>query len=103
MVQGRQASFSPGDCVAIAEMRENLLIIINLSLPRRRESSDVKRFWIPAFAGMTFLEVNLIMLRILKLWNPTASPPWLPITTQPLRGEGRGRGIGRLLTCSRDT
>jgi hypothetical protein len=33
------------------------LIIINLSLPRRRESSDVKSFWIPAFAGMTFLEV----------------------------------------------
>jgi len=35
------------------------LIIINLSLPRRRESSDVKSFWIPAFAGMTFLEVAL--------------------------------------------
>jgi len=33
------------------------LIIIDLSLPRRRESSDVKGFWIPAFAGMTFLEV----------------------------------------------
>jgi len=40
------------------------LIIIDLSLPRRRESSDVKGFWIPAprsrtsrtsFAGMTFL------------------------------------------------
>jgi hypothetical protein len=30
-----------------------------LSLPRRRESSDVKGFWIPAFAGMTFLEVAL--------------------------------------------
>jgi hypothetical protein len=25
----------------------------------RRESSDVKGFWIPAFAGMTFLEVAL--------------------------------------------
>jgi len=25
----------------------------------RRESRDVKRFWIPAFAGMTFLEVVL--------------------------------------------
>ena len=25
----------------------------------RRESSDVKSFWIPAFAGMTFLEVAL--------------------------------------------
>jgi len=35
------------------------LIMINLSLPRRRESSDVKNFWIPAFAGMTFLEVAL--------------------------------------------
>ena len=32
-------------------------MIINLSLPRRRESSKYKRFWIPAFAGMTFLEV----------------------------------------------
>jgi len=32
------------------------LIITNLSLPRRRESSDFKRFWIPAFAGMTLLE-----------------------------------------------
>jgi hypothetical protein len=28
-----------------------------LSLPRRRESSDVKSFWIPVFTGMTFLEV----------------------------------------------
>jgi hypothetical protein len=27
------------------------LIIINLSLPRRRESSNVKSFWFPAFAG----------------------------------------------------
>ena len=35
------------------------LIIINLSLPHRRESCDVKSFWIPAFAGMTFLEVAL--------------------------------------------
>ena len=33
------------------------LIIPNLSLPRRRESSNVKTLWIPAFAGMTFLEV----------------------------------------------
>jgi hypothetical protein len=30
-----------------------------LSFQRRRESSDVKSFWIPAFAGMTFLEVAL--------------------------------------------
>jgi hypothetical protein len=32
------------------------LIIPNPSLPRRRESSNFKWFWIPAFAGMTFLE-----------------------------------------------
>jgi hypothetical protein len=37
------------------------LIIINLSLPRRRESSDVKGFWIPVSTGMTFLEVALIL------------------------------------------
>jgi len=36
------------------------LIITDSSLPRRRESSDFKDFWIPAFAGMTFLEVALI-------------------------------------------
>jgi hypothetical protein len=35
------------------------LLIINLSLPSRRESSNLKPFWIPAFAGMTFLEVAL--------------------------------------------
>ena len=39
------------------------LIIINLSLPRRRESSDVKSFWIPAFAGMTFLEVAISIIK----------------------------------------
>jgi len=33
------------------------LIIPNLSLPRRRESSNVKNLWILAFAEMTFLEV----------------------------------------------
>jgi hypothetical protein len=38
------------------------LIIINSSLPRRRESSDVKIFWIPAFAGMTLLEETYIYL-----------------------------------------
>jgi hypothetical protein len=27
--------------------------------PRRRESSDIKSFWIPAFAGRTFLEVAI--------------------------------------------
>src|SRR5512139_2225915 len=37
--------------------RREPLIIINLSLPRKRESSGFKRFWIPAFAGMTLLEV----------------------------------------------
>jgi hypothetical protein len=31
----------------------------NPSLPRRRESNYVKSLWIPAFAGMTFLEVAL--------------------------------------------
>ena len=36
------------------------LIIINLSLPRRRESRDVKGFWIPVFTGRTFLEVPII-------------------------------------------
>jgi hypothetical protein len=35
------------------------LIIPNSSLPRRRESSYVESLWIPAFAGMTFLEVAL--------------------------------------------
>ena len=37
------------------EIRE-ALIIINRSLSHTRESSDLKTFWIPAFAGMTFLE-----------------------------------------------
>ena len=37
------------------------LIISNLSLPRRRESSDFKSFWIPAFAGMTLLETALCL------------------------------------------
>jgi hypothetical protein len=37
------------------------LIIINQSLLRSIESSDIKSFWIPAFAGMTFLEVALIL------------------------------------------
>jgi len=46
--------------IAVTLPFRGLLIIINLSLPRRRESSDVKSFWIPAFAGMTFLEVALI-------------------------------------------
>jgi hypothetical protein len=40
------------------ELKEPL-IIPNLSLPCRRESSNVKNLWIPAFAGMTFLEVAL--------------------------------------------
>ncbi len=29
-----------------------------------RESRDAKRFWIPVFAGMTFLEVALIIAAI---------------------------------------
>ena len=32
------------------------LIIPHLSLPRKWESSNFHRLWIPAFAGMTFLE-----------------------------------------------
>ena len=41
-------------------------MIINLSLPRRRESSKYKRFWIPAFAGMTFLGVaNLLSFQVI--------------------------------------
>jgi hypothetical protein len=42
----------------VNDLREPL-IIKDSSLPRRRESSDFKHFWIPAFAGMTFLEVAL--------------------------------------------
>ena len=37
------------------------LIIHNSSLPRKRESSYIKNFWIPASAGMTFLEVALFI------------------------------------------
>ena len=37
------------------------LIIPNSTLPRRRESSYVKNLWIPAFAGMTLLEVTFII------------------------------------------
>jgi len=50
------------------------LIIINLSLPRRRESSDVKGFWISAFAGMTFLEVALIERGLRWSWQDEARP-----------------------------
>jgi hypothetical protein len=39
-------------------LRDPLIISI-LSLPRRRESSNVKRLWVLAFAGMNFLEVAL--------------------------------------------
>jgi hypothetical protein len=45
----------------LAHIFREPLIIMNLSLPRKRESSNVKRFWIPAFAGMTFLEVTFIL------------------------------------------
>jgi hypothetical protein len=34
----------------------NKIDLTPLLLPRRRESSDFKSFWIPAFAGMTLLE-----------------------------------------------
>jgi len=43
-----------------SDLREPL-IIHNSSLPRKRESSYIKNFWIPASAGMTFLEVALII------------------------------------------
>jgi hypothetical protein len=52
-------NFNNFEKIPYFDLREPL-IIINLSLPRRRESSDVKSFWIPAFAEMTFLEVALI-------------------------------------------
>ena len=45
------------------------LIIINLLLLQMGESSDVKSFWIPAFAGMTFLEVALIDWRARLYYN----------------------------------
>jgi len=35
----------------------------------RRGGSDVKSFWIPAFAGMTFLEVVLILNLQFKTCN----------------------------------
>ena len=41
-----------------AYLREPLIIHI-LSLPRRRESRNFNLLWIPAFAGMTFLEETL--------------------------------------------
>ena len=44
------------------------LTITNLSLPRRRESSDIKGFWIPVFTGMTFLEVPSLYI-ILMFWT----------------------------------
>jgi len=40
---------------------------MNLSLPRRRESSNVTGFWIPAFAGMTFLGVAYYLLPMLSM------------------------------------
>jgi hypothetical protein len=45
----------------VVEPLREPLIISNSSLPSRRESSNLKPFWIPAFAGMTFLEVALII------------------------------------------
>jgi hypothetical protein len=55
------------------ELREPLRIIIS-SLRQTPESSDVPGFWIPAFAGMTFLEEPL------------------KFTLSPLAGEGWGEG-----------
>jgi hypothetical protein len=52
--------------------REPLIIPNSSLLPRIRvrgklqqESSDLKTFWIPAFAGMTFLEVAFIIAVLL--------------------------------------
>jgi hypothetical protein len=75
----------------LLEIREPL-IIINLSLPRRRESSDVKGFWIPAFAGMTFLEVaisnGIVMLNLIQhLQNKTD-----PEIVDPELNSGPGSG-----------
>ena len=35
-----------------------------LSLPRRRESRDFNMLWIPAFAGMTFLEILEVIAKV---------------------------------------
>jgi len=66
------------------------LIIINLSLPRRRESSDFKSFWIPAFAGMTLLEaaISLIRFVIPGLTEPALACPVLD-TGYLIRGNPR--------------
>ena len=40
----------------VSNLLRKPLIIINSSILQKLESSDVKNFWIPAFAGMTFLE-----------------------------------------------
>ena len=82
--------------IRISNLREPL-IIINLSLPRRRESSDVKSFWIPAFAGMTFLEVAFINDRVLRtkerdsVSRPNFSFPHHEDTVAAGTGEGEGR------------
>ena len=44
-------------------IREHL-IIPNLPLPRRRESSNFSRLWIPVFSGMIFLEVPINIRRL---------------------------------------
>jgi hypothetical protein len=46
------------------------LIIPNSSLPRRRESSYLESLWIPAFAGMTFLELALCFSQIFSHYSP---------------------------------
>ncbi len=47
--------------ISTGDIREPL-IIINLFLLQMRESNDVKSLWIPAFAGMTFLEVAIRLI-----------------------------------------
>ena len=63
----------------------------------QRESSDVKSFWIPAFAGMTFLEVAFINDRVLRtkerdsVSRPNFSFPHHEDTVAAGTGEGEGR------------
>jgi hypothetical protein len=66
-------------CHASASDLWEPLIITDLSLPRRRESSDFKNFWIPVFAGMTFLEVALFFLL-------SVDTPFIPIHRTGLSG-----------------
>ena len=56
----RKSLLGKAKCATKIQYFGDPLLIINSSLPRRRESSNVMSFWIPAFAGMTFLEVAFI-------------------------------------------